>query len=90
MPDGYPTIASRQLEHDQLFINDPAKQLVVELRAACYPNTNPCAEPNSSDTKADASTSRVHFLWAVFSSAGFVYQWWSVYECYCIGPIPVP
>ena len=35
VPDGCPTDASGQLERDQLFINDLAKQLVVELRAAC-------------------------------------------------------
>ena len=35
VPDGYPGDASGQLKRDQLFINDLAKQLVVELRAAC-------------------------------------------------------
>ena len=35
VPDGYPGDASRQLERDQLFINDLSKQLVAELRAAC-------------------------------------------------------
>ena len=54
VPDGYPTDASGQLERDQLFIiNDAAKQLVVELRAACQLNTSPGAKPKSSDTKAD-------------------------------------
>ena len=33
--DGYPVDASGQLERDQLFINDLAKQLVAELRTAC-------------------------------------------------------
>ena len=35
VPGGYPRDASGQLERDQLFINDLAKQLVAELRAAC-------------------------------------------------------
>ena len=53
VPDGCPTHASGQLERDPLFFNDVAKQLVVELRAACQLNTNIGAEPKSSDTKAD-------------------------------------
>ena len=51
--DGYPRDASGQLERDQLFINDLAKQLVVELRAACELNTNPAVKPKLCDTKAD-------------------------------------
>ena len=86
VPDGYPRDVSGQLERDQLFINDLAKQLVAELRAVCQINPNPGAKPKSSDTKADliykrASSNylqRVHVLWAVFSSARLVYQWWSV------------
>ena len=35
VPDGYPADASGQLQRVQLFINDPSKQLVAELRAAC-------------------------------------------------------
>ena len=53
VPDGYLRDASRQLERDQLFINDVAKQLVAELRAACQPSPNPGAKPKSGDTKAD-------------------------------------
>ena len=53
VPDGYPTNAFGQLERDQLFVNDLAKQLVVELHAACQLNTNRGAKPKSSDTKAD-------------------------------------
>ena len=54
VPDGYSRDASGQLERDQLFIiNDLAKQLVAELRAACQLNPNPGAKPKSSDTKAD-------------------------------------
>ena len=51
VPDGYPADASCQLERDELFINDLSKQLVAELRAACYfnPNFNPGAKPKSSD-----------------------------------------
>ena len=49
---GYPRDASGQLERDQLFINDLAKQLVAELRAACELNRNLGAKPTS-DTKAD-------------------------------------
>ena len=41
------------LERDQLFINDPAKQLVVELHTACQLDTNRGAKPKSSDAKAD-------------------------------------
>ena len=44
VPDGYPTDAFGELERDQLFINDLAKQLVVELRAACQLNSNPGAK----------------------------------------------
>ena len=43
VPDGYPRDASGQM----------AKQIVVELHAACRLNTNPSAKPKSSDTKAD-------------------------------------
>ena len=50
--DGYLRDASSQLERDQLFINDLAKQLVAELRAACH-NTGLGAKPKSNDTKAD-------------------------------------
>ena len=53
VPDGYPRDASGQLERDQLFINDLAKQLVAELRAADQLNANRGAKPKSSDTKAD-------------------------------------
>ena len=53
VPDGYPRDPSGQLECDQLFINDPAKQHVAELRAACHLNPNPSAKPKSNDTKAD-------------------------------------
>ena len=52
VPDGYLRDASRQLECDQLFINDLAKQLVAELRAACQLNPNPGAKPKSGDTRA--------------------------------------
>ena len=51
--DGNPGDASSQLERDQIFINDLAKQLVAELRAACQLNPNPGAKPKSSDTKTD-------------------------------------
>ena len=51
--DGYPRDASGELECDQLFINDPAKQLVAELRGACHLNPNPGAKAKSSDTKTD-------------------------------------
>ena len=53
VPDGYPADASGRLEHDQLFINDPSKQQVAELRAACQFNPNLGAKPKSSDTKTD-------------------------------------
>ena len=51
--DGYPRDASGKLEPDQLFINEQAKQLVVELRAACQLNTNLGAKPKSNNTKAN-------------------------------------
>ena len=51
VPDGYPRDSSRQLERDQLFINDPSKQLVAELRAACQFNPNLGAKPKFSDAK---------------------------------------
>ena len=35
------------------FINEPAKQLVAELRMACQLNASPGAKPKSSDTKVD-------------------------------------
>ena len=84
--DGYSRDASGHLERDQLFINDLAKQLVAELRAACQLNPNLRAKPKSRDTKADLIYKcafcnylwPVHVLWAVFSSASLVYQWWSV------------
>ena len=86
MRDGCPRDASGQLERDQLFINDLSKHLVAELRAACQFNPNLGAKPKSSNTKTDLMykhafcnyLSRVHVLWAVFSSARLVYQWWSV------------
>ena len=86
VPDGDPRDASGQLEGDQLFMNDLAKQLVAELRAACQLNPIPGAKPKSSDTKADLIYKcafcnylrQVHLLWAVFFSAHLVYQWWSV------------
>ena len=53
VPDGYLADASGQLERDQLFINDPSKQLIAELRSACQFNRNPGAKPKSSDTKTD-------------------------------------
>ena len=53
VPDGYPADASRQLERDQLLIDDLSKQLVKELRAACQLNPNPGAKPKSGDTKMD-------------------------------------
>ena len=53
VPDGYPADVSGQLERDQLFINDPSKQLVAKLRAACQFNPNPDAKPKSGDTKTD-------------------------------------
>ena len=40
------------MERDQLFINELAKQLVVELRAACELRTNRGAKSKSSDTTA--------------------------------------
>ena len=54
----YPTDACRyptdgQLEHDQLFINDLAKQLVVKLQSACQLNANLGAQPKSSDIETD-------------------------------------
>ena len=52
VPDGYPRDASGQFL-DQVFINDLAKQLVVELRAACQLNPNSGAKPKSRHTKAD-------------------------------------
>ena len=53
VPDGYAADAFGQLECDQLFINDLAKQLVAELRSTCHLNPNLGAKPKSSDTKAD-------------------------------------
>ena len=50
---GHSRDASSQLERDQLFIDEPAKQLVVELRAACQLNTSLGARPESIDTKAN-------------------------------------
>ena len=78
--DGYPRDASGQLERDQLFINDLAKQLVAELPASCQLHPNLGAKPKPSDTKADLIykhafcnyLQRVHVLWAVFSSARLV------------------
>ena len=86
MPDGYPRDASGQLERDQLFINDLAKQLVAELHAACQLNPNPRAKAKSSNTKADLIyklafcnyLQRAHVFGALFSSARLVYQWCSV------------
>ena len=54
VPDGYPRDASGRLERDQLFINDVAKRLVAQLRAACQLNPNPGAKPKLSDTKVDS------------------------------------
>ena len=51
--DGYPRDASAQLDRDQLFINELAKQLVPELRAACQLNPTIGVKPKSSATKAD-------------------------------------
>ena len=51
--DSYPKGACGQLERNQQFINEPAKQLVVELRVACQLKTSPCAKPKSTDTKTD-------------------------------------
>ena len=53
VPDGYPANACGQLERDQLFINDPSKQLVAQLCAACQFNPNFGSKPKSSDTKTD-------------------------------------
>ena len=53
VPDGYPRDASRQLERDQLFLNEPAKQLAAELRATCKLNTKRSAKPKFGDTKAN-------------------------------------
>ena len=86
MLDGYLADASGQVERDQLFINHLSRQLVAELHAACQFNPNPGAKPKSSDTHTDLIykrafcnyLERVHVLWAVFSSARVVYQWWSV------------
>ena len=83
MPDGYPRVFGHP-ERDKLFINELAKQLVAELRAACQLNTSPSVKPKSSDTKADLICKRafynylkrVHVLWAIFSSACLVYEWW--------------
>ena len=44
MPDGYRRDASSRLDRDQLFVNEPAKQLVAQLHAACHLNTNPKAK----------------------------------------------
>ena len=51
VPNGYPTDVFGQLEPDHLFINDLAKQLVVELPPACQLSTNLGVKPKSSDTK---------------------------------------
>ena len=53
VPDSYPKDASGRLEHDQPFINDLAKQPLVEFRVACQLNTNRGAKPKSMDTKSD-------------------------------------
>ena len=76
--DGYPKDASSQLERDQQFINELAKQLVAEL---CI------------DAKSDLIRRRalLHVVYPFrFSMFSLVYQWWSVYACYYIGPIPMP
>ena len=49
VPDGYLRHACGQLERDQLFINELAKQLVAELNAACQLNTSPSTKPKSGD-----------------------------------------
>ena len=59
VPDWYPRDACGQLDRDELFINDLAKQLVTELHAACQLNPNLGAKPKSSDTKADLIYKRV-------------------------------
>ena len=51
--DGYSRDAFFKLERDQLFINELAKQRVVELRTACQLNTSLGEKPKSSDTKLD-------------------------------------
>ena len=53
MPDSYPKYASGQLEHDQCFIHELTKQLVVDLREACQRNTSLVAKPKSSYTKTN-------------------------------------
>ena len=53
MPDGYLGDATGQLERDHRFINDLAKQLVADLRAAWQLNLNCGAKPTSSDTKTN-------------------------------------
>ena len=54
VPDGYPRDACGSLERDHLFINDLAKQLAAELRAAYQLDPNLGATPKSRDTKADS------------------------------------
>ena len=53
VPDSCPENASGQLERGQEFIEEPTKQLVVELRVACQLNTSYGAKPKSSDTKTN-------------------------------------
>ena len=59
--DGYLTDASGQLERDQPFINEVAKQLLADVRAACQLNTNRGANPKSSDTNGNSSSS-AHYM----------------------------
>ena len=59
VPDGDPKDAFGQLEHDQQFINELAKQLVAELRMACQLITSRGAKPKSPDTKAGLIYKRV-------------------------------
>ena len=53
VPDSYPKDAAGQLEHDQQFINELTKQLVVELHMACQLDTGRGAKPKYTGTKSD-------------------------------------
>ena len=67
----------RQLEHDQMKIDDLTKDLKWNLYQACVQNTNPHPKPKSSDSKSDLIYKRVFvgcswcmfFFCSIFSSS---------------------
>ena len=79
--DAYPKDASSQLERDQQFINELAKQLVAESRVDCQlQSPSPATQMLSSSTSVHcaATCSGCMSCSLIFSSAYLVYQSLSV------------